>query len=262
MRKITVGLLIALFSIAGSGSTCLPVENVDAGVDVDAGDTPVDAGDPVVDADAGSEVDSGTPDTGSCVDSIASFGFEAACNECFAASCCSEVDGCFADDTCRDACLVDPEDPACAEGPSADAFNALVGCFNDNCAEICNGGAQVDITPSCDDVPVAPSNGSCVTIGDGNVCNPITNEGCTEEGSVCDFGANGFECYPPPNDSALCQACNVADGPFCGAGLTCVNDQCVAFCCTNEDCGTGTCDTTFSEDGSFGLCVESVAAPE
>jgi hypothetical protein len=60
----------------------------------------------------------------------------------------------------------------------------------------------------------------------------------------------GFVCYPPPNTATVCQTCDnsSANGPFCGPGTTCLNSSatatvCAHYCCTDADCGSGTCTT-------------------
>ena len=94
-------------------------------------------------------------------------------------------------------------------------------------------------------------------------CNPVTNAGC-EPGYACDSSIKStFMCYEPPNDGALCGACDVNEGPWCTGGLTCTDDkECVKFCCDDGDCGTGTCSKVDSEGGvrfggvDVGFCVK------
>jgi hypothetical protein len=76
-------------------------------------------------------------------------------------------------------------------------------------------------------------------------------------GEACDYGMNGFECYPAPNDQMICEACGDADG-YCAGGLTCAG-QCAKFCCDDGDCSAGnTCDLE-AGGGTVGICV--VPAP-
>jgi hypothetical protein len=109
--------------------------------------------------------------------------------------------------------------------------------------------------------------------GDGvsaDQCNPVTNDGCTTAGAVCDLDpASGFfVCYGPPNTAGVCDACDA--NTTCGPGLTCVLPEgedtglCYRYCCTNADCGAGnTCDATFATElldpanprDDVGLCV-------
>jgi hypothetical protein len=118
-------------------------------------------------------------------------------------------------------------------------------------------------------------------------CNPVTNAGCTmavglggaggSEPQACDYtqdmntGAiNGFTCYFPPNDAKLCDACDPTEAspPYCTGGTTCyptnasgTTGQCAKYCCSDADCGSGTCMTTGSMGALFppatmlGLCV-------
>jgi len=104
---------------------------------------------------------------------------------------------------------------------------------------------------------MAPSMGMCVgmlTSGAGGggggasewapECNPVTNEPCdTAGGQACDVaGPIGFVCYDPPNDGLLCQECD-QDTIYCAGTMTCDTEAglCVKYCCSNADCGTGTC---------------------
>jgi hypothetical protein len=74
------------------------------------------------------------------------------------------------------------------------------------------------------------------------VCNPMEAEGCGG-GGACDISTetNQFECHEPPNTAPEGGYCNPAQSSFCVNGLTCVDQICEAYCCTNEDCGGGTC---------------------
>jgi hypothetical protein len=75
-------------------------------------------------------------------------------------------------------------------------------------------------------------------------CNPVTNEPCdTGAGQACDFaGPDAFTCYDPPNDGLLCEECD-QETIFCAGTMTCNTDEglCTKYCCTDADCGTGTC---------------------
>jgi hypothetical protein len=93
------------------------------------------------------------------------------------------------------------------------------------------------------------------------VCNPVTNVGCTGAGEACDLSGttNVFVCFPPPNDAVMCAACSNANGPFCAPGFRCNEDtnggQCSHYCCTDGDCGTGTCDMTGNFPSGVGVCL-------
>lgn len=268
MRKIAFGLFTCLLSLGFSGSTCLPPPADDAGIpdagNTDAGDTPVDAGEDPIEADAGEEDSGVDPQPTDCTVAVAELGFTQECNECLLNSCCSEISTCYDNGDCWNTCLIDPNDSVCTAGAgaAATAFEGLAGCYSDNCAGLCDGPPPINITPSCDALPANLSNGSCITLGDAVECNPVTNEGCPADGSVCDFSSGGFTCYPPPNDAGLCQACDNTNNIFCGAGLTCANNQCVHFCCADSDCGTGGCDFSFSNGAGYGLCVAADLLPE
>lgn len=94
-------------------------------------------------------------------------------------------------------------------------------------------------------------------------CNPVTNDGCdSAAGEACDATADGFVCFPAPNDVALCGECSNSAGPFCEAGSTCVGaegTQCVKYCCDDGDCGSGVCDTG---GGLVGVCVVAAGGTE
>ena len=142
--------------------------------------------------------------------------------------------------------------------------------------------------PSCDAPAEAPSDGSCVTITSGaggggeggggegggggappdltSECNPVTNEPCdTAAGEACDGlqveeGVFVFICYPPPNDGLLCDECDYSGGSFCAGTTTCAAagvptgtaGQCTRYCCSDADCGTGTCVTEVDGVSVFG----------
>jgi hypothetical protein len=131
-----------------------------------------------------------------------------------------------------------------------------------------DGGGDSGPTPTIDPLCTAgatPSGGSCFADA-GLACNPITNGGCKgDAGEACDFTQGGFQCYPPPppNTTGLCQSCD-DQNTACLPGSTCLpatNDpqggsQCAKFCCNDNDCTGGKCDTTTFQSGSFGFCVK------
>ncbi|MBM4358161.1 MAG: hypothetical protein FJ096_08615 [Deltaproteobacteria bacterium] len=87
-------------------------------------------------------------------------------------------------------------------------------------------------------------------------CNPVTNEPCNSgAGEACDFGQDGFVCYPAPNDQKLCEECDAANGPWCEGGHTCGEDGgCAKYCCDDGDCGGGTCSKLDKLD--VGICLK------
>lgn len=97
------------------------------------------------------------------------------------------------------------------------------------------GGAAPSLVPTCSGL-TSTSGGSCYPA---TPCNPMTNAGCTTAGAACDIGETGFQCYDPPNDVAVCGACG--DGAFCQPGSVCIDSQCLHYCCTDADCGSGKC---------------------
>jgi len=81
-------------------------------------------------------------------------------------------------------------------------------------------------------------------------CNPVTNAGC-KSGSACDYSTDdsgnviGFRCYLAPNAASLCGSCDTVS---CSAETTCfyfdpaqTMTACARYCCTDADCGSGTC---------------------
>jgi len=108
------------------------------------------------------------------------------------------------------------------------------------------GGSGPTLMSACMSPATPPSAGSCYNGTPGGpdggdiACNPFTGAPCnTAQGESCDFGGSDFKCYGPPNDVALCGACDDTT-TFCKVGLTCLGDgKCTAFCCTDADCGTG-----------------------
>lgn len=151
-----------------------------------------------------------------------------ACGSCIEGSCCAQTATCKADAKCF-ACLTGAANPATCTGASKAALDALNTCVDTNCTVQCN-----------------------------PPCNPITNEGCDgDAGEACDHTPTGFGCFPPDNDTPVCESCDNQKGPFCEAGHTCLPDgTCGAYCCDDGDCGTGKCDKTVIKLAQGGVCVK------
>jgi hypothetical protein len=192
--------------------------------------------------------------------------FSGACGTCLEGACCTELATCNSTTGCLDdvsggtACAA--SDTACSN-----ASQALVDCASASCATECGGGggdagpAPSPIDPLCTAPTTAASGGSCVTLGGTFACNPVTNAGCTTAGATCDLASDGsFQCFDPPNDVALCGACDNSAGPFCKPTTHCAQTAtafgCARFCCTNADCTGGTCDTSALGVTGLGLCVK------
>lgn len=168
-------------------------------------------------------------------------GFDPACGTCLETSCCAElaIDG--------------------GVGRDPD----LIECAQTNCDAECFPPPTPPFPIECTVPTPNPSMGSCVTLGGGNACNPITQEGCTGAGASCDVGQNGFQCYADGNTHALCEGCGdgASDGLYCQPGMTCVA-QCARYCCDDADCGMGTCTKTINGMAIFptatglGVCQE------
>ena len=125
-------------------------------------------------------------------------------------------------------------------------------------------------TAGCDAPAMPPSMGMCVTLTTGAgggggggggepgiECNPVTNEPCdTAAGEACDFaGPNAFACYGG-NEASLCEACD-QENVFCFGTMTCDTEAglCTKYCCSDGDCGTGTCQALgIAEAPMLGTC--------
>lgn len=177
----------------------------------------------------------------------------AACGTCLTGSCCDEVAACNAHEGCWNKCFATHDETACHGDADGHAlYHALLVCLEADCSTPC---LPPTLTPACDAPATAPSGGACVTLGGEIECNPVSSEGCTGAGYACDVtNSGGFQCYPPPNENAICAACSEADG-FCAAGLTCTGGKCARYCCEDGDCGTGHCDKTTVALGSVGVCA-------
>jgi hypothetical protein len=154
------------------------------------------------------------------------------CGKCAEQQCCTELTACKNNAMCF-SCLTDPNaDPAvCAAAAQKAQLDAISACQDAKCAVEC--------------APPPP-------------CNPVTNDPCdSAAGEACDHSANGFVCFPAPNDVVQCEMCDESAGPFCEAGHTCLSDgACAAYCCDDGDCGTGKCDKTILMDPQVGVCVK------
>lgn len=99
-------------------------------------------------------------------------------------------------------------------------------------------------------------------------CNPVTNEGCTGAGVACDFSSWGatpdakattIDCY---TDSTVPggQVCDPEGKKFCEAKHRCdgaakgQKGVCKRYCCSNADCGGGTCKAFDAALGTIGVC--------
>jgi hypothetical protein len=180
------------------------------------------------------------------------------CATCLEGSCCMELAACNNDANCL-GCATGQTDPAtCDADPASkaalDAFNM---CLQNSCNAQCV--PPPAPPPDCAAPKDAASKGSCITIGGGTECNPVTNEGCMT-GEACDFSTNGFTCYPPPNAGTLCGDCSNSAEPFCGGTLHCLEGgnggKCGRFCCDAGDCGAGgVCNMDITGVPGLGICI-------
>lgn len=100
----------------------------------------------------------------------------------------------------------------------------------------------------------APAGPTCYA-GQGS-CEPTNPDACGVN-ETCDIdGSSGtFQCFPPPNDAHLGDACNNSQGPFCAQGLACDNGTCKTYCCDDSQCAAG---TTCQQTGTVGTITISV----
>ena len=175
---------------------------------------------------AGSSSSSGSYGDG-CEGLCAKVG-DAACPNDTEASCKTECDGLY------------------AQAPNCTAeIDALIACQIASGNVVCepDGDAKVE---GCDAEGQAfftclmgpTTTGACyANHGD---CNPLTDS-CAA-GQSCDIAQdNLFHCFPPPNDAPVGSPCDVASGPYCQHGGTCVGGTCRAYCCDDTDCTIGSC---------------------
>lgn len=168
------------------------------------------------------------------------------CADCIEEQCCAGLKACLEDPDCLQ-CFLDPAANVAQCAENNIHYSMLIACIGDNCQTPCG-------PAPCDAPSPPPSAGSCFVLGGGNACNPFTNEGCdTAAGDACDVSADGFSCYPPPNENMLCAACGQADG-FCAPGMTCLGGACSRFCCSDADCGSGKCTIGMLPDTTVGVC--------
>lgn len=102
----------------------------------------------------------------------------------------------------------------------------------------------------------ASDAGAASCYGGHGSCDPTDANACGK-GETCDIngGTGLFECFPPPNDAQLGEACDNSMGPFCAAGLACDQGTCKQYCCDDSICAAG---TTCQQTGDFGDIVIQV----
>ena len=142
---------------------------------------------------------------------------------------------------------------------------AVVGCGDDT-AVVGGAGGTASVSTASSSKASGSVTHASVSAGEGGTggaaavaCNPVTGAPCTG-GQACDLNQDqAYTCFDPPNTQALCETCDPGSGPYCENGLHCFDDgsgtgKCMKFCCSNDDCGGGTCDTTQYGDPAIGLC--------
>ncbi len=141
------------------------------------------------------------------------------------------------------------------------------------CVAVQNGSSQQDPpdtspNPPAEDLPRALPI-SCWR-PPGSLCDPRDGEGCNVgAGETCDIaqtveGDLNLICLPGPNPQGLDESCNPSSGPFCSAGLNCVEPGvCKQFCCSDSDCSGGlSCRAFSAQVGSLGVCEDGGDAPD
>ncbi|MEZ4446884.1 MAG: hypothetical protein R3B72_47835 [Polyangiaceae bacterium] len=84
-------------------------------------------------------------------------------------------------------------------------------------------------------------------------CDPLVPGDCdAAEGpdSACDLSMGGvLTCYGGPNPQQEGQSCNSSS--YCAHGLTCISGTCHAFCCSDNECTTGSCTPISGASNAF-----------
>lgn len=167
-------------------------------------------------------------------------------------------------------CIVCVETSCCPEilawgGTPPDALpEDLAACASENCLDSCL--VSPLPPPICNAPMPPPSAGTCITVGGPVACNPVSNLPCdTAGGEVCANIGVGFACLTPPVLPSACADCVPWAPEMCGAGDTCIFEQCYKLCCGDVDCAAGKCLTElegqplFPFAPSMGVCVEKGA---
>ncbi|HRI65836.1 MAG TPA: hypothetical protein PK156_16430 [Polyangium sp.] len=148
--------------------------------------------------------------------------FPGECDACLQNECCQELADCSTNSTCLNICIKNllPYSPECTTvAANKTLLDGFTSCMMTKCSDKC-----------------PPPDG----------CNPVTHNGCTFDGSSCDFVYPGrWDCYGAVGTpAAICQPCDFYQSPYCGSGLHChpASKQCARYCCSDADCGTGHCE--------------------
>lgn len=104
------------------------------------------------------------------------------------------------------------------------------------------------------------SGGRCLPNGG---CNPFRVDACVTADELCDWRGDAFSCAAAwPVDVGDCQPCDAANAHFCAQGLTCIDGQCVRYCCDDSDCGADArCQKSELDQTTAGACVAKPAEP-
>jgi hypothetical protein len=149
---------------------------------------------------------------------------------------------------------------ACAAAPDESASGSAA----DTTTPSRGGGTRNNGDASAPTIPT--DAGGPITIGDGGkpvgcysgqgTCEPTNATSCAA-GETCDIngGTGKFECFPPPNDAHLGDACDNSQGPFCSQGLACNAGKCATYCCDDSVCAAGTHCTSVGTAGTINVQV-------
>jgi hypothetical protein len=187
---------------------------------------------------------------------------------------CTQKEGCFCDDCaslpeCQDYCVSCEEyltyysstDALCTGSDAL--WQALDSCAcGSSCAAecdltLCNGlGPSAECQTCIDENCLSQWDACQADKVERVLCNPVTNEGCAAQNVRCDrlinsaLPQNGFQCYLN-NTVEVCDSCvyQFGSNSYCAGGTTCVDANgglteagtCAQYCCTDGDCGTGSC---------------------
>lgn len=93
------------------------------------------------------------------------------------------------------------------------------------------------------------------------LCDPVTNQGCVNDGEACDWAGGGMKCWPDGNTQNPGATCNANLNQFCVPGYTCdgATNQtpigvCKKYCCSAQDCDGGACKPFDVQLGTLGVC--------
>ncbi|HZF55530.1 MAG TPA: hypothetical protein VE093_43250 [Polyangiaceae bacterium] len=136
------------------------------------------------------------------------------------------------DSTCLEKCDFEYDKGVCKA-----EWAAAIDCVLTSGELVCNNGSP-KVADACDQAfvtYVACLVTSCYK--DLGACNPLLDS--CPEGRVCDPGDGAFYCRSASSPVPRGEDCD--NSPACEHGTTCFFGRCTAFCCSDSDCGFGSC---------------------